>query len=208
MLGLTKGIDALKDSPVAKLKLVSTNMAKVFDNIKATYENIGKNIMQGLYDGLVSMESSLYSKAQSIADNIANTIKTALDIHSPSRVMFELGSFTMEGFQNGLENFYQPILHSLERFSRDLQLAPPPNDMGIFSRIKYDYAFSPEYPNDVMGYDRGYEQRDAETNTLLREQNELLRALLEKELVAVMDTREALADLRAEARREGYVFRS
>lgn len=207
MQGLVKGIDELKDSPIAKLKLVSLNMTKVFDNIKATFEGIGKDIMQGIHDGMASMESSLYAKAQDIADNIANTVRAALDIHSPSRVMFELGGFTMQGFQNGLENLYQPILQSVERFGKDLQIAPVP-DVG-FPYRDYGYAFAASYmpDNGVSDYNGGYGREDTETRALLQEQNELLRALLNKEVVAVMDTREALADLRAEARNEGYVFK-
>lgn len=164
MQGLEKGIDELKDSPVSKLKLVSLNMTKVFDGIKTTFENIGKSVMQGLLDGLESMESSLYSKAQSIADNIANTVKTALDIHSPSRVMFELGGFTMQGFQNGLESLYQPILQSVKNFGMDLQLAPVA-DVGI-SYQDYKYAFAAPYTENSNYNDSNY---DGNIKSMLRE---------------------------------------
>lgn len=63
---------------------------------------IGKNIIQGLLDGISSMASAVMDKARSIADGVKNTISKALGIHSPSRVLMEIGAFTGEGFAMGI----------------------------------------------------------------------------------------------------------
>lgn len=62
----------------------------------------GVNIMQGLNNGLASMRGTIIATAQSIANSVKSTINSALDIHSPSRVLEESGEFSGEGFANGL----------------------------------------------------------------------------------------------------------
>ena len=62
----------------------------------------GVNIMQGLNNGLASMRGTIIATAQSIANSVKTTINSALDIHSPSRVLEESGEFSGEGFANGL----------------------------------------------------------------------------------------------------------
>ena len=64
---------------------------------------IGKDIIQGLIDGIASMAGALWQKAQDIADSIKDTISGALDIHSPSRVMMEIGKNTVQGLTEGID---------------------------------------------------------------------------------------------------------
>ena len=55
------------------------------------------------------MAGSLYSLAYSIASNIASVMRSALDIHSPSRVTSSIGSFTGEGMYNGMSDWVKKI---------------------------------------------------------------------------------------------------
>lgn len=69
----------------------------------------GVNIMQGLNNGLASMRGTIIATAQSIANSVKATINSALDIHSPSRVLEESGEFSGEGFANGLLNLVNKV---------------------------------------------------------------------------------------------------
>lgn len=73
----------------------------------------GKVIMQdfgqGLINGLVSKQASLASKAKSIANSVAATMRKALGIASPSKVMREVGRFTAEGMALGLTDMTSQI---------------------------------------------------------------------------------------------------
>jgi len=73
---------------------------------------IGKNIIQGLINGITSMAGSVASKAQEIANNITNTIKGALNIHSPSRVMMEMGRNVGEGMAIGMDQSQVQVAQS------------------------------------------------------------------------------------------------
>lgn len=66
--------------------------------------NAGKNIIIGLWNGLVSMGTWLYNKLVGLVKAIIPApIKWALGIHSPSKVMAELGKFAGMGLAVGLE---------------------------------------------------------------------------------------------------------
>ncbi|TQR29389.1 phage tail tape measure protein [Brevibacillus brevis] len=65
---------------------------------------IGQNLIQGMIDGIGSMATALMDKMKAIGDGITDKIKDILGIHSPSRVMMEVGYYTGEGLAQGIEN--------------------------------------------------------------------------------------------------------
>jgi phage-related minor tail protein len=72
--------------------------------------DIGSDIMEGLFDGISSMAHRLYEKAREIADNIKDTIRDALDIHSPSREARWIGNMWGMGMELGLEDMIPNIV--------------------------------------------------------------------------------------------------
>src|SRR5699024_6956717 len=81
---------------------------KVVDFITEPLEDIdlfqiGKDIIQGLIDGVGSMASAVWDKATSIAEGIGGAIKSALGIASPSRLMIQFGKWTGEGLAQGID---------------------------------------------------------------------------------------------------------
>lgn len=64
--------------------------------------NIGKQIIQGLINGITSMIGSLVSSVGGAISSIPAAAKKILGIFSPSRVMFGLGERVAEGFALGI----------------------------------------------------------------------------------------------------------
>ncbi|MBT2688256.1 phage tail tape measure protein [Bacillus sp. ISL-47] len=98
---------ALRDAVSEKLKSAKEKVIGIWGEVHGFFEgidlySIGSNIIQGLIDGLWGKFSSLMSTTSEIANSITKKIKGALDIHSPSRVMMELGGFTTEGLEEGM----------------------------------------------------------------------------------------------------------
>jgi TP901 family phage tail tape measure protein len=85
------------------VKQITRGAIQALGSIVNGVVDIGKNIIKGLIKGITSAASGLYEKAKEIARNVTKTIKNALGIHSPSRVMMELGEFTGIGFAEGIE---------------------------------------------------------------------------------------------------------
>lgn len=71
-------------------------------NMKDSLKTIGTNTIQGLIEGMNSMVGPLMAQAESIANAVSGTIKKALDIHSPSRVLEWMGKMTGAGLQKGM----------------------------------------------------------------------------------------------------------
>lgn len=66
--------------------------------------NSGKQIINGLVNGIKSGLSSLWNTVTNICNNIKNKFKNAMQIHSPSRVMEDLGIFIPQGIALGIED--------------------------------------------------------------------------------------------------------
>lgn len=170
-LGLQNGITQGSPNVVTQMQNLVTKLKNAFTNVPSAFTTVGKNIMNGLLNGINSVAGTIYNKAKEIANNVATSIKNALNIHSPSRVMFELGDYTMQGFQLGLEKLYNPILSSVEKFGSDLQFAAysPVDKIGSY---QLDYAGNAQYqPTQISndGYAAARNFDNAETNALLRE---------------------------------------
>jgi TP901 family phage tail tape measure protein len=78
------------------------NIVSIFKSINLA--DIGRNIIQGLINGLKSMGSAVSKAVSGIAGAIPAKIKSFLGIHSPSRVLMELGEFSGEGFAKGIKS--------------------------------------------------------------------------------------------------------
>jgi TP901 family phage tail tape measure protein len=92
---------------VEKIKTTWAKVKAFFEGIDL--KQIGKDIIQGLIDGIGSMFTKLSNKAKELADSVGKSIRGALKIGSPSKLTTELGEFTGEGFVDGLSNSISQI---------------------------------------------------------------------------------------------------
>ncbi|MEH7246459.1 phage tail tape measure protein [Neobacillus niacini] len=96
------------------METVKNTFSTIWENIKKIFgdidlASIGKNIVEGLVNGIKSMASAVGKAVSGIASAIPAKIKSFLGIHSPSRVLLELGEFTGEGFANGIESMVRKV---------------------------------------------------------------------------------------------------
>lgn len=95
-------LDALRIDFEAKVKAIRGSSTKEFNAMKADLPTIGKQAMQGLIDGMSSMQGAVSAKAKEIANSVTKTMQKALDIHSPSREMAWIGEMAGSGLVEGL----------------------------------------------------------------------------------------------------------
>jgi TP901 family phage tail tape measure protein len=107
VLALIKGLVSIIGQLISAAFSIGSTIGKEIG--KVDLWQVGKNIISGLINGIGSMASAVWNKAKEIASGIGNTIKKALNIHSPSRVMMELGVYTGEGFANGIESMIRKV---------------------------------------------------------------------------------------------------
>ncbi|SIB39923.1 Phage-related protein [Mycobacteroides abscessus subsp. abscessus] len=63
----------------------------------------GRNIVQGLINGISGMIDSAVAKAKELAGAVKNAVTGFLGIHSPSTVMADIGGFIGDGLINGMK---------------------------------------------------------------------------------------------------------
>ena len=201
-LGITENTDST-------LNVIDSYVGRAIDGFAAlitSFTQIGINAVEGLINGMSGKESSLYDKANEMAENVARTVQKALDIHSPSRVMFELGSYTMEGFMNGLESVYDPIAVSLKAFGGRAEIAPLQGISSSYTAADFTNQIGKQNPIQISTQSSGGESEMLlrQQNELLQRQNELLMKLLQKPTINNDDIFSAAkAGYRDEARRLG-----
>lgn len=98
------------DDAKTKIKDVWESVMDFFRGIDLT--QIGKDIIQGLINGIGSMASDLFNKAEDLANSVKDSIAGALKIKSPSRVMIEMGKDVGEGLSIGMEKMKYTIQQS------------------------------------------------------------------------------------------------
>lgn len=212
VLGYNQGIS---NNTKQSLSAMQTYAAKLLNGFQLALlkpiTNIGVQTMSGFLNGLTSMEQSVYSKADEIAKNVAKTIQSALDIHSPSRVMFELGAYTTEGFKEGMESLYKPTELSIKDFGFGMVEAVHPQQL-YSGYADYTPSVSTSTSTTTQNYYNTSSSVDnAETNALLREQNQLLQRILAKEYGITKDdigkaSRDYARDYFRRTGRDAYTF--
>lgn len=97
-----------------------SHFTKVYNNIKGlpkriinsiksvlspgALKGIARNFIAGLWNGIKSKFDSVISGVRNLASKLPKAVKKVLGIASPSKVMFELGGYTTEGFINGIDS--------------------------------------------------------------------------------------------------------
>lgn len=85
-------------------KSYAADLKKIYASSRKDMNSIGKNVVQGMIDGMKSKKGALDSTGRTLAKVVEDAFKKQLKIHSPSRVMEDAGEETGQGVVNGIEN--------------------------------------------------------------------------------------------------------
>lgn len=101
--------EAMKNAVSEKMESARKKIKDIWNQVMNFFKNIdlfqtGKNIIQGLINGISSLRKSLFKKADEIAAGVKNRIKNSLKIGSPSKVMEGYGEDTVRGFVLGIQS--------------------------------------------------------------------------------------------------------
>lgn len=138
----SKEIDKAKTEWITKLKGVAGDISKLGE-FRFSGQVLGKNTAQGLIDGLNSMKGSLGRTATDLARIITNSIKNELKIASPSKVTKKLGSFTSEGFINGIADKFGNV-KSISKKLVNRVIEPIKGVNTAFDKLQTMMSFQPQ----------------------------------------------------------------
>lgn len=103
--GTTAMASAFTAGMSLSVSAVITGNARIvgaFNGLQGQLQSAGYFAMSGLANGIAAGAGGAIAQAQAVADQVSSTIRSALKIHSPSRVMMEVGQFVGQGLANGI----------------------------------------------------------------------------------------------------------
>lgn len=131
-------------------------------------KSIGRNIIQGLINGISGMAGALASKVKSMANAIPNGMKKLLGIHSPSRVMRDqVGYHVGTGMAAGIDKSQGKVKAAAAKAAKAAQKA---DEVKVSNKIKNAEV---KYDTKKMGADTYIKtlQKIQKQNKLTSEQN-------------------------------------
>ena len=94
---------------VNAVKTVALAIVNAFKSIPGKLLGIGRNIVQGLWNGIQGMKNWVINKVKSLGKSILNGLKNALGIHSPSTEFAMIGKFSVLGYTEALDTMQGDI---------------------------------------------------------------------------------------------------
>lgn len=106
--GISNAWGGIKDwfsnlQPVEWMRGAWENVGPFFENLGPRFYEWGKNLLQGLWNGITSMVDKIVEGMKNIGRRIANGFKSILGINSPSRLFAEYGLNITQGLVVGLD---------------------------------------------------------------------------------------------------------
>lgn len=98
-----------------------SNLISIMNSSVGGMRSAGYNAGMGFYSGLASTRGSIMGLASSIAASVSARIRSALRIHSPSRVLMNLGSYAGEGLAVGLEKSKRYVNNAVDGLSNTIK---------------------------------------------------------------------------------------
>lgn len=92
----------MKNKAKEVIPAVIDSFVSFFAGIPGKLKALGKDIVDGLFNGVKDAMSTVVGKVGELADSFVDGFKTALGIHSPSKVFYALGEFIDQGLANGI----------------------------------------------------------------------------------------------------------
>lgn len=159
--------------------------------IQTDWLQLGKDIINGLINGLGQMGNALWEAAKKVAYSVLDSIKKALGIASPSKVMAaEVGHFIPPGVAVGIEGNTKPLKDAMEDLSAlttdtlktDLDITAALTNTAsvpIVPREKRKNLDIAELPELLIGILEEFTERNIEAqNTTIVVLREILEAIL------------------------------
>lgn len=98
---LVDGIIKYTPQLLRQVPVLITNVVGAFQTAMPDIVEVGKNIVSGIWSGITAAGDWLKEKVSGFFGGIVDSAKSALGIHSPSKVFAEIGGFMAEGIGVG-----------------------------------------------------------------------------------------------------------
>lgn len=102
--GLAQGITSGGSAAIAAISAVSNQTISIARSILSASAGaaIGRNVAMGIANGIRSGQGAVAAAARALAQSAMSALRSSMQIHSPSRVTYNMGEYTVQGFVEGI----------------------------------------------------------------------------------------------------------
>lgn len=118
---MTSGFSSACNRMTSLASSMRSRLIAIMNSFVGGMRSAGYNAGMGFYSGLASTRGSIMGLASSIAASVSARIRSALRIHSPSRVLMNLGSYAGEGLAVGLEKSKRYVNNAVDGLSNTIK---------------------------------------------------------------------------------------
>ena len=170
-LAIVQGIPQILDGIFKALRAI-------WDAFASTdWSEVGKNIMEGIRNGLKSMVNSLKEAARNFAKSILDSAKNALGIHSPSKEFEKVGKQIPAGLEKGIDNAMPAAIKDVREQMDDLVLGASATINGVDSVVGTGSSVANNYGGFVINVNAqdGQSAKDIADEVMYRIQSAVSR---------------------------------
>ncbi|WP_104993135.1 phage tail tape measure protein, partial [Clostridium acetobutylicum] len=99
-----QGISDEKQNVIDPINLLTAEEAQLLNDFSKSCASYGSDLVTELGNGVKSSEDNLTNIVQDLTQKVITKFKEGFGIHSPSRVMYEIGDYLMQGLINGMSD--------------------------------------------------------------------------------------------------------
>lgn len=123
MAGVVNAISVGLTNAVSIIRSMVGNITGAFKTLSGQLMQAGRDAVQGFINGVRAKMGEALATAWQMASQVVSTVKSALDIHSPSRVMKKLGKHTADGFAKGIKKNAKKAVKAAQKMAEDAKKA-------------------------------------------------------------------------------------
>ena len=118
MSAFVRAVSSGMSSSVSAVSSGKTQMVAQVNTLQDSFYNAGVYASQGLARGVNAGAGAAIAAARNVANSVAATMRSALQIHSPSRVTAEIGEYASEGAAAGLLNMLTTVQRASDKVAQ------------------------------------------------------------------------------------------
>lgn len=104
----------------AIINFIKNGLTGMANQFAPQAETIGRNIINGVVNGVASVAGNLYNKMRNVASSALSSFKSTLGIHSPSRVFATAAGFIVAGIVQGIDRNQNKAVSAMSGLGDDM----------------------------------------------------------------------------------------
>ena len=179
IITLAQGIIGAIPELIKAIPEIITSLVNGFKTYYSNMADVGKNIVEGIWNGIKNAKDWLFGKIKNFADSVVEDIKDAFGIESPSKVMRDqVGKYMAQGIGVGFTKEIPHIISSMKDKMDSIT--------SIFSTGELAFAGVPVSGSNFVNQNSYITKNYSNTTEVVRQPSTVVLEINERELGRVV----------------------